>query len=611
MSDIYVSAAAAEGGDGSAARPFATIQAAVDAAQPGDTILVGAGEYIENVTFRNSGAEGAPIKLVSADGQGAALIRPADAAADTLEIAGADYIEVSGFVLVGSDDSTRQVVHVHGTDSGTNFASNVVIADCLIERGAGDGIKLSKAEDVTLSGNVITGGGPTEAGIDCVGANRVVIENNTITDSPYIGIMLKGGSTDLILRGNTITGAGHTAIEVGGYTAEQHYPPGFFDSGSQWEAGNVLLDGNTITDSGNAALRVIGAQGVLVSGNTMSGTNAVVKIDDSSLYHETWYATDIGFVGNAIPEGWLIDRSEQAVIWTDAEAGQAYEDWTETTAAVTTVADQAPVSAPDPVEVAPITGTGNSDDLRGTDEADVIEGLGGNDKIEGEKGDDLISGGSGDDTIRGGEGDDTILGDNGRDRLEGENGADMIAGGGGADTLKGADGNDLLQGDDGNDRLEGGDDDDTLEGGDGSDLLRGDNGDDLLDGGESSDTLEGGAGDDTLIASAGSDTLKGGGGADAFVFTADLAFSSERLTDFDARDGDRIVLTGFGELIDSFTDLDTNANGILDNGDALIRVSGGRTYIDLSAQYGDAAGEDVIRIDDDGLDSLAFLFAFG
>lgn len=47
MTDIHVAPAGSEGADGSAARPFRTIGRAAEAAQPGDTVVVHAGEYRE------------------------------------------------------------------------------------------------------------------------------------------------------------------------------------------------------------------------------------------------------------------------------------------------------------------------------------------------------------------------------------------------------------------------------------------------------------------------------------------------------------------------------------------------------------------------------------
>jgi len=59
--DFYVDAKVLKGGDGSAKAPFATIQAAADVAQAGDTVFIKPGTYAEAVKPKNSGKEGSPI----------------------------------------------------------------------------------------------------------------------------------------------------------------------------------------------------------------------------------------------------------------------------------------------------------------------------------------------------------------------------------------------------------------------------------------------------------------------------------------------------------------------------------------------------------------------
>ncbi|HTO83125.1 MAG TPA: DUF1565 domain-containing protein, partial [Methylomirabilota bacterium] len=116
---LYVSTTGSAAGTGTQGDPFLTIQAAVNKATPGTTIMVEAGTYAENVKINVSGLPDAPISLVSADGPGAAKIVPgAGSASSTLEAFGEENIVISGFDVSGGN------VHDNGIQfgmSGTDF----------------------------------------------------------------------------------------------------------------------------------------------------------------------------------------------------------------------------------------------------------------------------------------------------------------------------------------------------------------------------------------------------------------------------------------------------------------------------------------------------------
>ncbi len=103
--------------------------------------------------------------------------------------------------------------------------------------------------------------------------------------------------------------------------------------------------------------------------------------------------------------------------------------------------------------------------------------------------------------------------------------------------------------------------DDTLMSGEGDDLLDGRDGEDSLIGGEGQDTLSGGAGDDTLAGGEGADLHTGGSGADRFAFEvgadgvkvmqnvriSELGFEADVIEDFNAEEGDELLLTLEGD----------------------------------------------------------------
>ncbi|HEY8571619.1 calcium-binding protein [Phenylobacterium sp.] len=155
----------------------------------------------------------------------------------------------------------------------------------------------------------------------------------------------------------------------------------------------------------------------------------------------------------------------------------------------------------------------------------------GDDSVTGGAGQDTLSGGAGLDLLKGDAGDDSLSGGGDFDYLQGNMGADTLAGGEGGDWVVGGKDGDRLSGDAGSDVVLGNLGNDTLEGGDDLDVIRGGQGDDLV---------LGGAGNDWISGDRGADTMTGGSGADIF-HTFDGA-GVDRVTDFNAADGDRVYL---------------------------------------------------------------------
>lgn len=245
-------------------------------------------------------------------------------------------------------------------------------------------------------------------------------------------------------------------------------------------------------------------------------------------------------------------------------------------------------------------GTDRDDTLRGTPGDDILKGLGGNDRLFGEAGDDVLAGGPGADRLDGGAG--------ARDRIDygdfaspdGRQGVSVnldsgaageLYGGGPKDTLVGIEYvdaspfNDSVNGDAGANLLAGKAGDDGLDGG-GADRLYGGEGDDTLRGAAGRDRLEGGRGEDRLTGGLDDDALRGGAGADIFNFVflegqedrdADEAGGRDVIEDFIVGE-DRLVFVvaptdrSPDEALEGFADLDSNGNGVLDEGDRYVEV---------------------------------------
>jgi serralysin len=228
---------------------------------------------------------------------------------------------------------------------------------------------------------------------------------------------------------------------------------------------------------------------------------------------------------------------------------------------------EAALSATDSTAIHALLFSG-ADSITGGDAANVLDGLTGDDTISGLGGNDTIDGGDGRSYLRGDDGDDRITGGAAFDDINGNMGDDTASGGAGDDWVVGGKDNDSLSGGDGGDLVYGNLGDDVCEGGAGADTVRG---------GQDSDVLRGGSGDDYLSGDRGSDTVTGGAGADTFHSFSEAG--SDRITDFNRAEGDRVLL-----------DPGTQYFVTEDGGDVVITMSGGQMIlagVSLSSLTGD------------------------
>lgn len=156
----YVDAAATQVADGSAAKPFRTIQKGVDHAAAGDTVSVAPGEYVENVAVPNLGIRvesqgGALVTTLRAQNPGPAyhseyVLQPGKPlcelvgftiTASTIGVSDVDYVRVERCILTGNDYGSFAVgptfVHctIFGNDVGIEEKGLGVYADHTIVFG--------------------------------------------------------------------------------------------------------------------------------------------------------------------------------------------------------------------------------------------------------------------------------------------------------------------------------------------------------------------------------------------------------------------------------------------------------------------------------------------
>jgi hypothetical protein len=259
---------------------YSTIQAAVDAAGNGDTILIAAGTYREQVTVN-----GKDITLQGA-GSGQTIIEAPDAASLVANATDSNASRPNKFAVVtvkGDADVTIAGLTVDGRDQGSIPASNydflgiyVLNSDAHIDGVAVTGTDELAGPDVSgvqrnhailaTSHDVAHGG---------TGAHTVEIANSTVSGFQKDGIFVNGSTLTANIHDNTIIGT-HTAntaqngIQVG--TLFGAVGDGDF-SGT-----HATIDHNTITDIGNSG-PAGSASGIIVfdgDASTVSITNNTV-----------------------------------------------------------------------------------------------------------------------------------------------------------------------------------------------------------------------------------------------------------------------------------------------------------------------------------------------
>jgi Right handed beta helix region len=290
---LHVVADATAHGTGTADRPFRSIQPALDAARPGDTVRVGPGSYPGGVHSVRSGRKDARIRLI---GERARIVPGERGAAHLLEISN-DYLDVSGFDLSGGDadvrlydahhvrilgntihDANAECVRIRFGSSHNEVAHNG-IRNCgrrnfnLAEpKKNGEGVYIGTAPEQL---DRLPGHGPDHADdnwihdnristpAECVdikeGASRTLVEHNTCTggrDPDSAGFSSRGDHSTF--RYNTVRGEAGAGIRLGGDHAGQGI-------------GATVID-NVLVDNRGYGVKIMRTPQGEICGNDISGS---------------------------------------------------------------------------------------------------------------------------------------------------------------------------------------------------------------------------------------------------------------------------------------------------------------------------------------------------
>ena len=240
---------------------------ALSQAEPGSTILVEPGVYEGGIYIENlRGEPGKPIVIAAADPSDPPVIR---GGREGLHLVDPAYVEIYNLTFVGA---SYNGVNIDDGGSYDTPAHHIVLQGLTVmdigPEGNRDGIKLSGVDDFVVRNCVVERWGTEGSAIDMVGCHRGIIEGCIFRyedDVGSSGVQVKGGSSDIIIRGNRFEHAGRRAVNIGGSTDLQYFrpqpPPGY-------EAKNITVEGNVFIGS-NAPIAFVGVDGAVVRFNTI------------------------------------------------------------------------------------------------------------------------------------------------------------------------------------------------------------------------------------------------------------------------------------------------------------------------------------------------------
>ncbi|WP_220682784.1 lectin like domain-containing protein [Methanofollis formosanus] len=250
---------------------YATIQAAVDAALPGQMVFIEDGTYTENVVIDK------PLALV---GSRDAVIDGGDATALSLT---ASNVTLRGFSITGGDDGVQVAgndttfVDLHLSGCGgdgieVEGASKTFIADTEILDGMHNGIKVNNASNVFVFGCALTGNGGNGMSVD--DASNVIAYRCTLTGNDENGMRTDDAAEVIVLQctlaendDNGMWAVDTADLSVYNSNVSVNHDNGVEVSGSNW----TVFVGVNVAANGESGIALSSADAFMVTRCTATG----------------------------------------------------------------------------------------------------------------------------------------------------------------------------------------------------------------------------------------------------------------------------------------------------------------------------------------------------
>jgi Right handed beta helix region/Protein of unknown function (DUF1565) len=208
---FHVASNGSDANPGTATQPWRTIQKALSTLAAGQRALVRAGTYAEDARLIRAGSPLAPITVEAFPGERPVLT---SAGGHPLEVARSGaYFRFRGFVIQRAPGNSGGNVDVYG--------HHVELSNNEIRLGQDQGVYTDEeSHHVQILGNSIHHNGQgvyhQSHGIYLQGDDHLVASNVIHDHVKGFGIQVYDRGSRAIVTGNTVTGAGHSGIVVGG-----------------------------------------------------------------------------------------------------------------------------------------------------------------------------------------------------------------------------------------------------------------------------------------------------------------------------------------------------------------------------------------------------------
>lgn len=280
---FYVAPFGADTSPGTITQPWRTIGKAATTLAPGDTVLIRAGTYAEQVQVTVSGTEGAEVTFAAYPGEspvldGTSVVVSTGDLAGLFEVVQRSWVRVRGL----------KVQHAGPGELTAGFlvedSSHVTVESCSTFDTVSSGIGVWGGSDVTLAGNDVAFActGPMQESISVGGTTGFELRGNVVRDGPPMpagkeGICIKDGSNTGTVHHNQVSGL-HEKVGL------------YLDA---WDKHTFDIEVH-----GNRIWAIEGADGIALA-SEMGGLLESIRVHDNVSFDNGYYGIAVGVNGTS------------------------------------------------------------------------------------------------------------------------------------------------------------------------------------------------------------------------------------------------------------------------------------------------------------------------